>query len=150
MFAANPNLLGSYGVSALRQILLLKFGRAQEQEHTCADMQHARCLLRARADSSSAAVVWLVHNLLVRVAPYPPNQRFRKGGWHCVFPVEPQSPNGKNIHLHNNWGGKRGSIRRFASFSLALQCLGVSRYPDARKNSTKSVIVTPLFVCPIC
>ena len=26
----------------------------------------------------------------------------------CVFPVEPQSPNGKNIHLHKRWG-----IRRF-------------------------------------
>ena len=47
------------------------------------------------------------------------------------------------------WGGKTGSICHFA-FSLVLQCLGVPRYPDAGKNSTKSAIVTPLFVCPEC
>ena len=29
---------------------------------------------------------------------------------------------------------------------LSLQRLGVPRHPDAGKNSTKSVIVTPLFV----
>ena len=44
-------------------------------------------------------------------------------------------------------GGMTGSICHFA-FSLVLQCLGVPRYPRAWKNSTKSVIVTPLFVCP--
>ena len=45
-------------------------------------------------------------------------------------------------------GVRKGSICHFA-FSLVLQCLGVPRYPDAGKNSTKSVIVTPpLFVCP--
>ena len=47
------------------------------------------------------------------------------------------------------WEGKTGSICHFA-FSLVLQCLGVPRYPDAWKNSTKSVTVTPLFVCPKC
>ena len=46
-------------------------------------------------------------------------------------------------------GGKTGSICHFA-FSLVLQCLGVPRYPDAGHNSPKSVIVTPLFVCPKC
>ena len=25
----------------------------------------------------------------------------------CVFPVEPQSPNGKNINLHKKWGFRR-------------------------------------------
>ena len=44
-------------------------------------------------------------------------------------------------------GGKTGSICHFA-FSLVLQCLGVPRYPDAAKNSTKSVIVTPLVGYP--
>ena len=43
------------------------------------------------------------------------------------------------------WGGKTGSICHFA-FSLVLQCIGVSKYPDTGKSSTKSVIVTPLFV----
>ena len=42
-------------------------------------------------------------------------------------------------------GGKAGSICHFA-FSLVLQCLGV----HAGKNDTKSVIVTPLLVCPKC
>ena len=46
-------------------------------------------------------------------------------------------------------GGKTGSICHFA-FSLVLQRFGVPRYPDAGKNSTKSVVVTPLFVCPKC
>ena len=41
------------------------------------------------------------------------------------------------------WGGK-------IAFSLVLQCLGVPKYPDAGKDSTKSVIVAPLFVCPKC
>ena len=43
--------------------------------------------------------------------------------------------------------GKTGSVCHFA-FSLVLQCLGVPRYPGAGKNSTKSVIVTRLVVCP--
>ena len=47
--------------------------------------------------------------------------------------------------------GGGGGIKqgRFLSFcvSLVLQCLGVPRYPDTGKNSTKSVMVTPLFVC---
>ena len=47
------------------------------------------------------------------------------------------------------WEGKTGSICHFA-FSLVLQCLGVPEYPDAGKNSTKSVTVTPLFACPKC
>ena len=42
--------------------------------------------------------------------------------------------------------GKTGSICHFA-FYLVLQCLGMLRYPDAGKNSTKNVIATPLFVC---
>ena len=46
-------------------------------------------------------------------------------------------------------GGKKGSICHFA-LSLVLQCLGVPRYPDAGKSSTKSVVVPPLFVCPKC
>ena len=46
-------------------------------------------------------------------------------------------------------GGKTGSICHFA-FSLVFQCLEVPTYPDAGKNSTKNVIVTPLFVCPKC
>ena len=45
--------------------------------------------------------------------------------------------------------GKEGSICHFP-FSLVLLCLGVERYPDAGKNSTKNVIVTPPFVCPKC
>ena len=44
-------------------------------------------------------------------------------------------------------GGNTGSICHFA-FSPVLQCLGVSRYRHAGKNSTKSVIVTPLFCVP--
>ena len=40
-------------------------------------------------------------------------------------------------------GGKTGSMCHFA-FHLVLQELGVPRYPDAGKHSTKSVIVTPL------
>ena len=44
-------------------------------------------------------------------------------------------------------GGKTGSICHLA-FSLVLQCLGVPSYPDTWKNSTKSVIVTPLFLRP--
>ena len=44
------------------------------------------------------------------------------------------------------WEGKTGSICHFA-FSLVLQCLAVPRYPDAGKNSTKSVVVKPLCVC---
>ena len=40
------------------------------------------------------------------------------------------------------WEGKTGSICHF-EFSLVLQCLGA----DAGKNSTRSVIVTPLFEC---
>ena len=47
------------------------------------------------------------------------------------------------------WRGKTGSICHFR-FSLVLQCLGVSRYPYAGKNSTENVIVTPLFLCPKC
>ena len=47
------------------------------------------------------------------------------------------------------WGGKTGSICHFA-VSLVLHCLGVQRYPPAGKNSTKSVIVTPLSVCLRC
>ena len=47
------------------------------------------------------------------------------------------------------WGGEAGSICHLA-FSLVLQCLGVSRYPYAGKNSTKYFTVTPLFVCPKC
>ena len=49
------------------------------------------------------------------------------------------------------WGGgvKKGQFVIFC-VSLVLQYLGVPTYPDAGKNSTKSVIVTPLFVCPKC
>ena len=44
-------------------------------------------------------------------------------------------------------GGQNRSICHFA-FSLVLQCLGVLSCPDAGENSTKNVIVTPLFECP--
>ena len=45
------------------------------------------------------------------------------------------------------WGGKTGSICHFA-FSIVLQYLAVPCYPDVGKNSTKCVIVTPVFVHP--
>ena len=47
------------------------------------------------------------------------------------------------------WKIRAGSICHFA-FSLVLQRFGVPKYPDAGKNRTKSVTVTPLFVCPKC
>ena len=37
---------------------------------------------------------------------------------------------------------------RFVVLPFPLFCSGVPRYPDAGKGSTKSVIVTPPFVCP--
>ena len=47
------------------------------------------------------------------------------------------------------WEGKEGLTCHFR-VSLVLQYFGVPRYPDAGKNSTESVIVTPLFVCLKC
>ena len=43
----------------------------------------------------------------------------------CVFPVEPQSPNGKNINLHKKWGSRRfqkecQKVRRTALFAHFL------------------------------
>ena len=58
----------------------------------------------------------------------------------------------KRVHIQRRvpvGGGKTGSICHFA-FSLALQGLGVPKDPDAGKNSTKSVIVIALFLCPKC
>ena len=43
-------------------------------------------------------------------------------------------------------GGRTGSICHFA-ISLVLQCLEVPRYPDAGKNSMKSVIFSHPFSC---
>ena len=45
---------------------------------------------------------------------YPSHPPFEALGWiemggakNCVFPVEPQRPNGKNINLHKKWGFRR-------------------------------------------
>ena len=53
----------------------------------------------------------------------------------------------ENRQSNNQWGGKKGSICHFA-FSLVLQYLWVPTYPDAGKNSTKSVIVNPFLCAP--
>ena len=44
------------------------------------------------------------------------------------------------------WEGKARSICHFA-FSLVLQCLGVPRYPDAGKHSTKNATLSHPFLC---
>ena len=65
----------------------------------------------------------------------------------CRF--HPFSKHLSSVYSYQLWKGKTGSICHFAG-SPVLQCLEVPRHPDAGKNSTKSVIVTPLFVSPIC
>ena len=43
---------------------------------------------------------------------------------------------------------KEGENRvEISHVAFPLQCLRVPRYPDAGKNSTKRVIVTPLLMC---
>ena len=80
---------------------------------------------------------------------------FWRKKWGCSSDSCNTTGNATRVLLHLSrdrggvWEGKKGSICHFA-FSLVLQCLGIPRYPDAGKNSTKSVIVTPLFVCPKC
>ena len=40
--------------------------------------------------------------------------------WFCVFRVEPQSPNGKNINLHKKWGFRRSQKERQKAQKTAL------------------------------
>ena len=47
--------------------------------------------------------VWLIFDLL---AGFPNKDTFFTY-FSCVFPVEPQSPNGKNMNLHKKWGFRR-------------------------------------------
>ena len=44
----------------------------------------------------------------------------RFGLHDCVFPVEPQGPNGKNINLHKKWG-----LRRFQKERQKVRKTGV-------------------------
>ena len=46
------------------------------------------------------------------------------------------------------YGGVQPSRFVVLRFPLFWSVFGVARYPDAGKNSTKNVIVTPLFVSP--
>ena len=50
----------------------------------------------------------------------------RQAALPCVFPVKPQSPNGKNINLHKKWGFRRfhkecQKVRRTALFAHFLR-----------------------------
>ena len=62
--------------------------------------------------------------------PFPGTQiTLHKLLLNCVFPVEPQRPNGKNINLHKKWG-----FRRFQK-----ECRKVPKSAENRTFCAKSV-----------
>ena len=67
---------------------------------------------------------------------------------HCVFPVEPQSPNGKNINLHKKWGFRRFHKERREPHFLRKKCAFCTQkvpFPHFLRLFLESA-ETPLFV----